>query len=194
MRNKVIILSGLLCVVFLSTSHGLSWARSKKNSKIGVVNIRKVFQNCKQNVKYREKAIAEQNIAMAELEKLSKEIEVGRLGLQTLKSDSEDYMTAMKDLLSKQAKLQAQQEFYKQQLEIQDRRWTEKLYQKVINVTGEVAEDEGLELVLENERPVFPAMSADELIMSIRTTKVLYSGGCRDITEDVIAKLDSAKK
>lgn len=193
MRNKVMILSCLICVIVLSAGHELSWAKSKKSSKIGVVDLRKVFQQCKRNVKYREEATAEQNTVMIELEKLSKEIEAGRLGLQTLKSDSTDYMAAVKELLTKQAKLQAQQEFYKQQLEMKDQRWTEQLYQDIINATGKVAEEKGLDVVLENEQPEFPAMSANDLMMSIRTNKVLYSGGCHDITDDVIAKIDTVK-
>jgi len=193
MKSKVIILSCLMCLIVLSIGHESSWALGKKSSKIGVVDIRKIFQDCKRNAKYREAATAEQGRILTELEKLSKEIEVERLGLRALKSDSADYMTTVKGLLTKQAKLQAQQEFYKQQLEMKDQRWTEGLYQDIIEATDKVANKKGFDLVLENERPEFPSATPSDLMMSIRTNKVIYAGGCTDITNDVMAAVDAMK-
>jgi len=102
-------------------------------------------------------------------------------------------MATVQSILTKQATLQAQQEFYKQQLEMKDQRWTEQMYQDILKIVGEVAEKKSLELILENEAVDFPSPSASDLMMTIRTNKVLYGGGCVDITDDVIAKLDAMK-
>lgn len=193
MKSKVIILGCLICLILLSVGHESSWALGKKNNKIGVLDVRRIFQDCKRNAKYRKSAILEQEKILNELEKLSKEIEAERLGLRALKSDSVDYMATVKELLTKQAKLQAQQEFYKQQLEMKDQRWTEGLYQDIIKATGKVAGKRGLDLVLENEKPEFPAATPSDLMMSIRTNKVLYAGGCIDITDEVMAVVDAMK-
>jgi Skp family chaperone for outer membrane proteins len=192
MRSKLVILGFVISMIILSAGHSMTLAKQKAAGKIGVVNMRKIFQDCKRNVKYREASTAEQDKIMTELEKLSKEIEAEKLGLQALKTESDDYLTAVKGVLTKQAKLQAQQEFYKQHLELKDQKWTERLYKDILKTTGDVAEAKGLELVLEQEEPEFPASSANDLMMTIRTYKVLYSGGCENITGEVIAKINAA--
>lgn len=197
MKIRVMVLSCLIgaVVLFAPVSRdGYSRAESKTervNTKIGIVNIRKIFGDCKRNVRYREQAAAEQNSIVAELEKLSKEIEAERAGLKTLKTGSSDYLASMKEILEQQAKLQAQQEFHKQQIELKDRQWTEGLYKDILRETGEVAKQKGLDLVFEKDNIEFPSPSANELMLSIRTHKLLYSGGCLDITSEVLARLDA---
>jgi Skp family chaperone for outer membrane proteins len=161
--------------------------------KIAVVSVRKIFQGCRRSVNYREEAIAERDRIMAELDKLSKEIEAERAGLKTLKEDSSDYMNRTKELFEKQAKYQAQQEFYKQQMELKDQLWTKQLYQDILRAAGEVAKEKGLDLVLREDDIDFSETDISELGLSMRTQKLLYSGGCSDITDEVIAQLDAEK-
>jgi len=97
----------------------------------------------------------------------------------------------LKELLEKQAKFEAQQQFYKQQIELKDKRWTEQLYKDILRETCEVAKQKGLDLVLERDEPELPALSAFDLMTIIRTHKLLYSGGCLDITEEVMGRIDA---
>jgi Skp family chaperone for outer membrane proteins len=159
--------------------------------KIGVVSILRIFQDCKKNADYREEATKEQDDIMAGLEKLSKEIDAEKAGLKTLKAGSSDYLDLMKGVLEKQARLQAEQEFYKQQMAMKDQQWTEELYKDILQETIAVAKQKGLGLVLEKDEPILPAVSGNELMLTIRTHKLLYSGGCLDITSEVIARLDA---
>ena len=121
------------------------------------------------------------------------EIEAEKAGLRALKPGSDDYMMQTKAIMTKQATLQAQQEFYKQQLEFKDRQWTEKFYSKILKKVGEAAKDKNLNLVLEKGEVEFPSASINDLMVTIRTHKVLYDDGCIDITDDVIARLDDKK-
>jgi Skp family chaperone for outer membrane proteins len=105
---------------------------------------------------------------------------------------SSDHLALMRGILEKQANLQAQQEFHKQQMALKDQQWTEQLYQMVLRETGEVAKQKGLEFVLESDEVEFPALSASDLMMTIRTHKLLYSGGCLDISNEVMARVDAA--
>ena len=57
----------------------------------------------------------------------------------------------------------------------------------------EVAKKKKLDLVLEKNELEFPSANASELMMEIRTHKVLYSSGCVDLTDEVIATLDEDK-
>ena len=196
MKIKIMILSCLMVAAVLSMDAELRSAGSKADipdSRIGVVSIRKIFQDCKRNAKYRQEATAEQDKVIAELKKLSKEIEAERAGLQTLKAGSDDHLALMKEILAKQANLQALQEFHKQQIALKDQKWTEELYKDILREVREVAEQKSLDLVFEKDEVELPALSANELMLTIRTHKLLYSGGCLDVTDEVTARLDEEK-
>jgi len=156
MKMKAIVLCCLISAVvfFVGYEYSLAWGKSeadKHTQNIGVVSIQKVFQNCKRNARYRQEAVAEQDRIIAELEKLSKDIEAERAGLKTLKIGSHDHLALMKETLEKQAKLQARQEFYKQHMELKDQQWTEGLYKDILQETSELAKQKGLDLVLEKD-------------------------------------------
>jgi Skp family chaperone for outer membrane proteins len=161
--------------------------------KVAVISIQKIFQKCKKGASYREEAIAEQDRVIAELEKLSKEIEAGKAGLKTLKENSSDYMARAKELFEKQASYQARQEFYKQQMELKDKLWTKEIYQDILRIAGEVAKEKGLDLVFREDEIDFSETNANELGLAMRVQKLLYSGGCLDITDEVTARLDAEK-
>jgi Skp family chaperone for outer membrane proteins len=161
--------------------------------KVAVISIQKIFQKCKKGASYREEAIAEQDRIIAELEKLSKEIEAQKAGLKTLKENSSDYMARAKELFEKQASYQAQQEFYKQQIELKDKLWMKEIYQDILRIAGEVAKEKGLDLVFREDEIDFSETNANELGLAMRVQKLLYSGGCLDITDEVTARLDAEK-
>jgi Skp family chaperone for outer membrane proteins len=196
MRVRAIFLSSLIgaVVLFMGYQHSRAASASDRaQPRIGVVGIRQIFQDCKRNVRYRQEATAEQDKIIAELDKLKKEIEVEEAGLKALKAGSSDYLDIMKALLEKQASLQARQEYYKQQMALKDQRWTEQLYTEILRETAAVAKQKGLDIVLEKDEPELPALSAQELMMIIRTHSVLYSGGCLDITDEVMNRVDAEK-
>ena len=161
--------------------------------KVAVVSIQKIFQSCKKGVGYRKEAIAEQDRIVAELDKLSKEIEAEKSGLRTLKENSSDYMAMAKGLFEKQASYQARQEFYKQQMELKDKLWTKDIYEDILRIAGEIAKEKGLDLVFREDEVDFSETNASELGLAMRTQKVLYSGGCLDITDEITARLDGGK-
>jgi len=53
-----------------------------------------------------------------------------------------------------------------------------------------LAAQKGLPLVLGSDEPEFPIQRYEELAMTLSTHKVLYSEGCVDLTNEVIAELD----
>lgn len=174
-------------------THQAGLKQSGTGLKVAVVSIRQIFQGCQRGASYRAEAIAEQDRVVAELENLAKEIEAERAGLRTLKENSSDYMAQAKGLFEKQANYQARQEFYKQQIELKDQLWTKELYQDILRIAGEVAKEKGLDLVFREDEVDFSETNASELGLAMRTQKLLYSGGCLDITDEVTARLDAEK-
>jgi len=198
MKVRTTILFCLVLGIVTVFVYEYGWAKSEEKVPssgvtIGVVSVRRVFQECKRNAKYRADVEVEREKLVDELDKLSKEIEAEKAGLKTLKVGSSDHLKLMESVYEKQGSLQARQEFYKQQIELKDQKWTEEIYQDVLRATGEVAEAKGLDLVFESDEPDLDAVSAQELMMAIRTHKVLYSGGCLDITDEVTERVDEEK-
>jgi Skp family chaperone for outer membrane proteins len=194
MKTKGFILA-LSVGILLPLAYQATQAQSDLNvtgSKMAVVSIQKIFQQCQTNAKYRQQATLEQEQALAEMDQLTKEVEAQRAGLNTLKPGSMDYLQSMQDILKKQGELEAKREFTKQSFALKDQQWTTKIYKDVLRIVNEVAQQKGLELVLEkNEPELLDSTPANELMLTIRTHKVLYSGGCQDITDEVIARLDA---
>ncbi|MHC4394704.1 MAG: OmpH family outer membrane protein [Planctomycetota bacterium] len=193
MKIRLMILICLTGVVILLAGYEANSAESqgdKESLKIGVVSIAKIIQNCQRITKYKEKTIAEQGKIDAELNRLTKEIEAETAGLRTLKVNSDDYMAQVKEIFTKQANLQAQQKFYEQQGPLKEQRMIEELYKDILHETGNIARQKGLAMVFEKSEPELPSQSYAELTTIIRTHKLLYSEGCVDITNDVMAKVD----
>jgi Skp family chaperone for outer membrane proteins len=166
-------------------------AQAGAGQKAAVVSIRRIFQESKKGAGYREEAIAEQDRIVAELDKLAKEIEADKAGMKALKENSSDYMASAKALYEKQGNYQGLQEFYKQQMELKDQLWTRELYQDVMRIAGDIAKEKGLDLVFKEDEIDFSEPDVSELGLAIRTQKLLYSGGCLDITDEVKTRLDA---
>ncbi len=124
------------------------------------------------------------------MQELSKEIEAQEAGLRALKQDSSDYLSQRKELIDKKASLQAQQDFNKEQMVLKEYKWSKELYNDILQITSELAEEKGLDLVLEKDEIDVLALRVNEISDTIRTHKVLYSGGCVDITDEVVARLN----
>ena len=194
MKTKGFILA-LSISILLPLAYQATQAQSGLNdtsSKMAVGSIQKIFQQCQTNAKYRQQATLEQEQALAELDRLTKEVEAQRAGLNTLKAGSSDYLQSMQDILTKQGELEAKREFTKQSFALKDQQWTTKIYKDVLRIIDEVAQQKGFDIVLEkNEPELLDSTPANELMLTIRTHKVLYSGGCQDITDEIIARLDA---
>lgn len=199
MKVKTIILSCLVGVIVLSIPAGLDkyglagLKADKSTANVGIVSIRKILTLSKKQADYIKESTAEQNRILAELQTLSKQIEADEAGLKTLKPGSSDYQAQLKRIWQKQADLEAKEKFHKQLLESKDKQWHEQIYQDILRITGELAKQKQLDLVFENSAPELPALSTKDLAMTIRMNKLLYSGGCLDITDEVMARLDAGK-
>ena len=198
MKIKVAVLGCLIAVVVLSVGHRINLATAAPKSgggdlKFAVVSVQKVIRNCQRSSKYRDETLAERNAKEAELNKLLKEVEAEEAGLKTLKPESLDRLARTKDVFEKQASIQARKKFYEQVMVLKEQRMIEGLYKDILRVVGEIAEQKGLAFVFERSKPELPAVNLNALSMIIKTSKVLYSGGGVDISDEVIARLNAEK-
>ena len=196
MKTKTVLVFSVLIVVVVFGSFEYGRAKSKKDfvpPKIGIVDTSMVHENTKKRVAFEDTIKAENQRILGELQMISKEVDLLSDDLKTRKYGSEDYMSLMQQIMNKQAELQAQEKFYEQQLLMKTQRWTEELYVKILQAVEKVAKDNGLDMVFERDQIELPAASANELIISLKTHKLLYSAKHLDLTDEVLAELDSKK-
>lgn len=181
----------IVAVLFLVHEYSMAQANTDKPAlQVGIVNVRRALRDCKATAKYRERTTAENSIIDAEEEQLTKEVQALAAGLRALKQGSSDYLAQYKEYREKQAKLQVLQEFNPQQKALKHQQWTQTLYKEILRIAKELAAKNQLPLVLGVDEPEFPMQRYEELMMALSTHKVLYSGGCLDLTDEVIAELD----
>jgi len=192
MKIKAIVSGCLLSVVVLFAVHeyGTAQAGTGAASKIGVVSVSRALRDCQATAKYREKTTAENDKMALEGTKLNREVQALTGEIRALRRGSDDYLARYKELLQKQAELKVLEEYSNQQGGLRDRNWTEQLYREILTVVNDLARKKGLEMVLERTEPTFPVATADQLMTALSTHKVLYDGGCLDITDEVIAELN----
>jgi Skp family chaperone for outer membrane proteins len=194
MKGKTIITGVGICVIALLATRQYSEAESQPTgpaARIGIVSVRGTFNRSKKHALYRAQVLQRQSQARAQIDDLTKEIETEEAELKTLKPGTADYMKQLQTALEKRAKLNSQQEYLKQQGALEDKKWMEDLYREVLQTVHQLAQEKGLDLVLERTEPEFP-ISGDELMLTLSTHKVLYSGGCVDLTDEVVARLNAA--
>ena len=193
MKVKTMVLSCLAGVVIMAMVFEYSQAQSKSNtpsSKIGIVSILKVFRDSKRSAAHRTEFNAEQSKIRAALKTLSKDIAAQEARLKALKPESSDYLAQRKELIDKRVRLEAQQKFNEEQAILKQYKWSKELYQDILRITSELAEQNGLDLVLEKNEIDEISLSVNEISRTMSTHKVLYSGGCVDISDEVVARLD----
>jgi Skp family chaperone for outer membrane proteins len=194
--SKTVLLTVTALFIIGALSYDRLFAEQKSGfnaggPKIAVVSVRTVFQKSAKNKDYKDKMQADQDQIIGQLEKLSKEIDALQADLKTRKQNSEDYLKLMKEISEKKATLDSQKEYYQQQFQIKDQSWTEKLYLQVLAKVALTARAKGFDLVLEKDDIELPATTATELMLIIRTHKVLYYNDNMDITSDVLAAVDA---
>ena len=193
MKIKTMFLSCLAGMIILAMGYEYSQAQQKADTqspKIGIVSIAKIFRKCKRSAAHRTNMNTEQSKIRAELVELSKQLKAQEDMLIALKQDSSDYLAQRKEVINKRAGLDARQTINKEQIVLKEYRWRKKFYQDILRITCELAEQKGLDVVLEKDEIDILALSVNEFNQTMITHKVLYSGGCIDITDEVMARLD----
>jgi Skp family chaperone for outer membrane proteins len=193
MKSKLLASVCLLCVMVLFLSYEYSSAQSiGPLSKIGIVDIERVSLECNATKTYMDKAQAElqkvkdeQNKIKAAIQALETELDSG-----ALKVGSQEFFTKNRELAQKKAEMTYRQDFDQQELGLKNQLWKMDLYKKILKVTNDVGKSKDLYLVLAVEEPELTEQKVEEFPTIVRTHKVLYSGGCVDVTNEVIAKLN----
>ena len=189
----VAVLLSALVVWTLAYSQGRVTARVVATpAKVGVVNVNTILQNSQKHKKWQEQMAAEENQLNAELDKLKSELDFMVKDMATLKRGSPDYIKLMRDMAEKQGIYEAKKQYYDEEMRMKVQAWTESLYAEIQAKVAEVAQRSGLDIVLGAEQVELPGANMRELLLDIKTNKVLYHAEGLDITTEVLAALDAS--
>jgi Skp family chaperone for outer membrane proteins len=200
MKNRISLIGVVIGAIALTAAFEYSRAQpmaapAASTSKIGVVSLSGVFNKCQSQAQYRKQVDESAAKSRADLDVLTKQVETEKAQINTLKPGSSDYLKQVQSYLEKQAQLEARTEYLKQQRSVEDRQWFEKLYAEILKIVPALAQEKKLDLVLERTEPsLSSAQSGDQLMTMVQTHKVLYSSGCVDLTDEVVARLDASVK
>jgi len=168
--------------------------------KIGIVSIREVFESCAMKNEVEKTLAAEGEKKFAELKKLGEDIEADKAALSKRKENSEDYMELLKALMLKQSQLDAQKEFFQQEISVKAIQEKEKIYRKILAIVATVAKEKGLDIILNKDDNYLngpdssaTAQSPDEFIITTKTHKLLYFNPSLDITADVVSAMSKSQ-
>ena len=185
-----IVVCGALLLAAMQYGHAASQA-TPGTSRIGVVSIRDVFNGSKKHAQYQGLLAQRVSKARAHIDELNKQVDSAEAELKQTKQGTADYVTRYQAVLEARSKLQNEQEMLKAQRMAEDKKWFEDFYQEALKATDALAKEKGLDLVLERSEPKFP-LASEEVWSTVGTHKVLYAGGCVNLTNDVIDRVDAS--
>ena len=194
-KNNILVLVLLGALIAVCIGYNRGWAQASRQippAKVGVVNVDLVLKNSRKNAQWQERMNAEKAKIQAELQKLVTEADTVKADMQTREVGSPDYVNMMSDWMLKAAVVDSKNKFYERQMTLKIQRWTEGLYNEIRSVVEKTAKTRGLDIVLSANETDFPAADMRYLLTIIKTNKVLYHSGGIDITEEVMAQVDSS--
>jgi Skp family chaperone for outer membrane proteins len=194
--GKIVLIGVCIAILGLSFGYRQGVAAGEQQiapAKVAIVDVTKVLQNSKKHKAWQDKMTEQETQMKAEFQKDKKALESIQANMDVLKPGTIDYVNTMKDFLDKKGLLEAKDKFYQEKVNMEMLQWTESLYLKMLDITKQIAQKKGVDLVLAQEQVDTPSPSLRDFMLSIRTKKVLYSTDQIDITEEVLAALDEAK-
>jgi len=192
MRTRTgVFLAGLSALLVLSLGYGTTAQQNQVQplSRVGVVNVMKIMEVSKKNTEHIAQSKAEQQKRIQELRALDQELALEKDQLKTFLPGTDDYLEQAKIVGSKQVNLEALQNHYQQKSQAETRDWMEQLYKDVLAAAQKIAEAKELTMVLDQSEPAYP-IPAEQLFATIRTRTLIYSKGCVDISDEVLAEID----
>lgn len=195
MKSKAIIFGGLVIGLLGVMGYQQGRVEAAKAgitpAKVGVVSIDAILKSSKKHEAWKKVMDADEQKIRAEFDKAKSELDLLQADMKTRTKGGDDFQRLNREYSEKEALLKAKDSYYQQEMTQKVQDWTEKLYQDIQKKVAETAKKNGLDLVIGREDPDFPAVSMRDLLLTIRTNKVLYYSDALDITSEVLAALDA---
>ncbi len=192
MKTRMMLVCCVVCVVvsLLPSLSGLGNAANRATEgpqRIAVVRVLEILRDQAGSDAHRKEMITERNEANRELEQLNRQASQEEQALKTFAVGSDDYINQLGKVMEMQGRLQSRKEFLDREMSMKQQLWTQQTYNKIVRATTEVAEAKGYGVVLAADPNGLPLSETFSAMIAMQ--KVVYSGGCPDLTDEVKAKL-----
>ncbi len=194
-KNNILIIVLLGALIAVCIGYNRGWAQAGREilpAKVGVVNVELLFTKSQRGIKWQDEVTIDLVKIRANLEKLRKDAAAAEADMQTREVGSADYMRLMSDYLEKMGEADARKSYYEEEMILKGEQWTKNLYNKIRSIVQEVAQLRRLDIVLVANEVELSQLRMRELAGVIAKNTVLYHTDEIDITEEVMARLDSA--
>ncbi len=194
-KNNILILALLVALIAVCIGYSRVWAQAGREirpAKVGVVNVEQVFNKSQRGVKWQSQVAADVAKGRANLEKLRKDAAAIEADMKTREVSSADYFGLMSDYMDKLGEAEAKKGYYEEAMILKGEQWTRDLYNEIRSIVEKTAKLRRLDIVLVADEIELSELRMRELAAVIARNKVLYHTDEVDITEEVIAQLDSA--
>ncbi|MEN6386602.1 MAG: OmpH family outer membrane protein [Phycisphaerales bacterium] len=202
MKTRNLIFAGflviLLVAVFCIENSSAAKEKALPPARIAVVSVRELFDNCLFKTQTEKDLADEGEKRYADIKKMEQDLEAEKNSISKLKEGTTDYMAALKALMMKQSQLEAEKEFYQQDLTMKEMHGKEQIYRKILESISEVAQAKGYNMILNrddnylNQPETSPAaQNPTDMILTTKTHKLLYYDKSYDITQDVLVTLNN---
>lgn len=154
---------------------------------IAVVRVLEILRDLGAGTERRREVLAERTGANTELEQLARQINEQEQALKTFTIGSNDYLKQLDRIMEMQGRYGSRKEFLDRQISLKQQLWTQRTYDGIARVASELAKERGFGLVLAVDPNGLPLSETFSSVIAMQ--RVVYSGGCPDLTDEVKARL-----
>ena len=185
------IIAALLGLVVLTASA----AMAAEPTKVAVANTAKIFSEMQELKDLKAKMESERKLLEGVDREKREKINALKSARDALKSDTPQYQDKNAELLKAAIEYETWGKLNQANFQREQKLQMKMLFQRIQDAVAEIAKQKGFDLVLTDQRPDLPDdienMTVDQLRSLINARTVLFANEKVDISNDVLALLDS---
>ncbi len=159
-------------------------------TRVAVVDVAQVFNNSQQAKDLTSELEQRRQALQVEAQQRQRELEALRMDLDALAPGSDAYQAKLDQIEQAGVSAQVWQRVEEAKLQRTHNRLTEAMYNRILEAIGQVAQEQGFQLVLYRDNLDMPTDTQRELMSKIALRKVLYHDPGLDITDAVLARVN----
>jgi Skp family chaperone for outer membrane proteins len=158
--------------------------------QIGICDVVEVFNNCERTQTVRGELQQRQEEIQNQNQQRVEALESLRMEMEGLRRGSEEYNKRLEEMWRLGLEREGWQEAQSAILTRSYQLAAYKIYQQILDVIDQVAEERGLDLVLFKVQQPIDIESGEDIVSQISRRQVLYSADHLDVTEQVLARMN----
>lgn len=190
--------AGVVAVVTVPAAVRAQAPQSAGGIRVATVEVARIFNEMQEGKDLRQRAEAQRARLMAQQKEKQDELETLRQSRAQFKPDHPQFEEINRKLARAVIEYKNWGEYAQLEFERDQKRLVKARFEKIQAAVAEVAQRDGIDLVLSSSQPEFPddldRVKAEDLSAIMRQRNVLFTSPRTDLTEQVLALLDAKYK